>query len=242
MHFYSLLLAGSLLSSAFAAPTWPPKHKGKGKNPGVSLAQLQTQQPLDGLPSNSNVTLKYIGLGVGVQNYTCASTTSTPKSIGALATIFDLTAYLEKTDDLTTDISNKYLEAYQDIACTEDASDISNNACEERINSLHLPLLGKQFFADINGAGVPSFQLYNGEFLSSQKVGDVSAPAGSYAGANGAGAVDWLFLVQDGTGLSVGLTEAYRINTAGGDALSTGCSAGAAEISVKYAAEYWLYD
>jgi hypothetical protein len=250
MYLYSILIAGSLLSSALAAPAQkhpppppppPPKpHKGNGSS-GLSLQDLQTQQPTNSLVSNSNVTLQFVGLGVGVQNYSCASTTAAPKSIGAIATLFDVTATLQKNSDLTSALSTKYLQNYEKVACTA-STNLDDNSCEESINTLNLPLLGKHFFASINGAGVPSFDIYNGDFLSAQKIGDVPAPAGAYAGQNGVGAVDWLFLPQDGSGQSVGLTEVYRINTAGGSPSPTQCSTGVSQFSVKYAAEYWLYE
>jgi hypothetical protein len=252
MYLYFILITGSLLSSALAAPAQkhrsppppppsPPKpHKGNGST-GLSLQDLQTQQPTNGLVSNSNVTLQFVGLGVGVQNYSCASTTATPKSIGAIATLFDVTATLQANSDLTSALTTKYLQNYESVACTA-STNLDDNSCQESINRLNLPLLGKHFFASINGAGVPSFDIYNGDFLSAQKIGDVPAAPGAYAGQNGVGAVDWLFLVQDGSGRSVGLTEVYRINTAGGDPEPTQCSTGVSQFSVKYAAEYWLYE
>ena len=255
MYLYSILIAGSVLSSALAAPAskYPPPPGGPPGAPpgpppkptgssGLSLEDLQTQQPTNSLVSNSNVTLQFVGLGVGVQNYSCASTTATPKSIGAIATLFDVTATLEKNSDLTSNLSTKYLQNYENAACTIDSTNLADDSCQQSINRLNLPLLGKHFFASINGAGVPSFDIYSGDFLSAQKVGDVKAPAGAYAGQNGVGAVDWLFLPQDGSGRSVGLTEGYRINTAGGSPESTQCSTGVSQFSVKYAAEYWFYE
>ena len=247
MYLYSLLLVGSFLSSALAAPTakYPPKPKHmpkpKGKNNGISLVELQTAQPLNGLVSNSNVTLKYAGLGVGVQNYSCASTTSAPKSIGAIATLFDVTSTLRQHNDVSSALSTKYLQNYEKVSCLPNTADLSDHACEEEINRLRLPVLGEHYFASINGAGVPTFDLDNGALLSSQKIGDVLAPSDAYDGSNGVGAVDWLFLTQDGSGRSVGLTEVYRINTAGGSPPSTQCSTGVPTFSVKYAAEYWFY-
>jgi hypothetical protein len=218
-------------------PPPPPKHKGNT----LTVQQLQVNQPTNGLVSNSNVTLEFAGLGVGVQNYSCASTSSAPKSIGAIATLFDVTKSLQKTGDVSSDLSTQYLKAYEKKACIADATDISDNSCEESINALNFDVLGKHYFASINGAGVPSFDIYKGDFLSAQKIGDVLAPADAYDGQNGAGAVDWLFLPNDGSGRSVGLSEVYRINTAGGVPDSTQCSTGVAQFSVKYAAEYWFF-
>ena len=178
---------------------------------------------------------------MGVQNYSCASITSAPKSVGAVATLFDVTEFLQKSGDMSSDLSTQYLKAYEKKACILDATNLSDDSCEESINALNFDVLGKHYFASINGAGVPSFNIYAGDFLSAQKVGDLLAPAGSYAGQNGVGAVDWLFLPSDGSGRSVGLSEVYRINTAGGVPVSTQCSTGVTQFSVKYAAEYWFF-
>lgn len=76
--------------------------------------------------------------------------------------------------------------------------------------------------------------------LIGKKEADVKAPAGSDAGPEGTGAVDWLFLGNKGG--SVGLEAVYRVETAGGSAPSTcqGVDVGGV-ISVQYAAEYWFY-
>ena len=60
------------------------------------MNHLQNQQPLNGLTSNQNVTLKHVGLGIGLQNYTCNGTAyvqSLPGS-GGYATLYDVTDYL----------------------------------------------------------------------------------------------------------------------------------------------------
>lgn len=248
MYLLSILVAACTLSSAFAAPSAKQPRRPKAspvkpaKPTSLALVDLQTKQPTDNLPSNSNVTLQFVGLGVGVQNYSCASTTSAPKSIGAIATLFDITALLQHTADVTSNLTTDYLKLYQKKSCVIDASNLADDSCEESINILQFPILGKHYFANINGAAVPSFAINNGDFLSAQKVGDVAAPVDAYDGSSGAGAVDWLLLVADGTGRSVGLSEVYRINTAGGAPESTQCSTGVTQFSVKYAAEYWFYD
>lgn len=59
---------------------------------------------------------------------------------------------------------------------------------------------------------MPTFQL-GWEFLSAAKVKDVLAPEESVEGS-----VDWLFLRDDGRGVSRGLKAVYRVETAGGAA------------------------
>ncbi|KAK5003145.1 hypothetical protein LTR28_010537, partial [Elasticomyces elasticus] len=54
--------------------------------------------PTSDLPSPSGLTLQYIALGVGTQNYTCATSTtaSVPVPDGALATLYDATTFFSK--------------------------------------------------------------------------------------------------------------------------------------------------
>ena len=237
----SFLTFAATLSSAYCIPApggWrrpPPHHE-------LTVQQLQQRQPTASLVSNSNVTLQYVGLGVGIQNYSCSSTTATPQAIGAIATLFDITEFLQVTKDTSSTLSNKYLKMYQKQSCQANPTDLSDNSCEESINALHFSELGKHYFASINGAGVPSFDIYGQAFLSAQKVGDISAPDNAYGGGRqGFGAVDWLFLPSDGSSRSSGLSEVYRINTAGGNPDPNGCQSGESVLTYKYAAEYWFY-
>jgi Protein of unknown function (DUF3455) len=80
------------------------------------------------------------------------------------------------------------------------------------------------------------------EILFAKKIGDIPAPKGAAAGANGEAAVDWLALSDDGKGTSVGLGEVYRVETAGGDPPET-CEGIKSDtvFSVQYSAEYWFY-
>ena len=244
MLLLTLWSFGSLPLFTLANPTLerPALLQPRSKSNTVSLQVLQSEQPTNGLPSNLNVTLQFVGLGVGVQNYSCASATSEPVSVGAVATLFDVTSQLKKRNDSSADLSNQYLRHYKTKACTPNTADLSDDSCQESINTLHLPRLGVHYFDNIDGAPVPSFDLRrNDEFLSAQKVGDVPAPIGPHHGQNSAGAVDWLLLTKDGSGRSVGLTEAYRINTAGGTPVQGACGTGEKEVHVKYVAEYWFF-
>lgn len=243
--YYTVLAICSFLSTAYGLParkcsTQAMSHRGQV----LTVEQLQTDQPtISPLASNSNATLQYVGLGLGVQNYTCASKNAAPKSDGAIATLFDITDYLEGTSDLTSNLSMKYLKAYQNEACWPNNVTLTDDTCQENINSelCGFDILGKHYFAEINGTGVPSFDIYDRAFLSAVKAGDVHAPPNAYAGKDGVCAVDWLFLPSDGSSRTYGLSEVYRINTAGGTPRSDACSKGNSTISIKYAAEYWFY-
>jgi hypothetical protein len=162
-------------------------------------------------------------------------------SIGAIATLYDATAYLAGCNDPTlSTLSGDYLDAYNKLKCQ--ASTNLDDTCQLKSNIDNLPLLGHHFFINVNGAGVPFFNIYNNRgSLSAQKTGDVPAPAGSPDGGSGFGAVDWLFLPSDGSSRSSVLTEGYRINTAGGNPDPSGCASGEKVLSFKYAAEYWFF-
>lgn len=83
-----------------------------------------------------------------------------------------------------------------------------------------------------------------GLFFSGAKEDDVAAPTDSDAGLLDTKAVDWLQLADNGRGLSKGITNVYRVVTAGGGAQACSVS-GATEtgevFSVPYAAQYWFY-
>lgn len=86
---------------------------------------------------------------------------------------------------------------------------------------------------------MPTWNLFGDGLLYGSSVGDIPAPAGANAGPQGYGAVDWKTLA--GVAGSVGLTEVYRVETAGGKAPAS-CGGFGATIQVQYAAMYWFYD
>lgn len=100
-----------------------------------------------------------------------------------------------------------------------------------------LSVLGHHYF---DASLTPTFDLYNDADLlfKGGKLNSVKAPATADPGLLNTGAVDWLQLVDKGA--SVGLTEVYRVVTAGGNALA--CEEAGQTFSVPYAAQYWYYD
>ena len=91
-----------------------------------------------------------------------------------------------------------------------------------------LPQIGEHHF---EGA-TPTFHVASMLFAGG-KLGNAAAPAGSVPGS-----VDWLKLGDNGA--SIGLKEAYRVETAGGKAPSS-CDNQPDNIEVQYAAQYWFY-
>lgn len=194
------------IDSAFAFPA-PPSAVAR-----AALSSLSV--PLNGLPSPEGLTLKYVALGEGTQNYTCANTSTTPVAIGAVATLYDARSILTATPG---SIPGLAALAYS-IA-----------------SSMSLPTLGHHWFS---ASAVPSFDLEAADpqaFLSAKKTVDVTAPNSSMPDS-----VDWLYLVDDGRGVSSNLKAVYRVETASGSAPAVCPHVGTLE--VRYAAEYWFFD
>jgi len=79
--------------------------------------------------------------------------------------------------------------------------------------------------------------------LFGAKTASVSAPASAPLGPDGTGAVTWLQLeakTNIAAETSVGVIEAYRVETAGGNPEATCSSVGTQ--TIDYAAEYWFFD
>lgn len=110
--------------------------------------------------------------------------------------------------------------------------------------NVNAKFLGHHYF---DGSSAPTFDLSastDGLFLSAAKVGAVKAPAAADKGLFDTAAVDWLQLGDNGRGLSSGLSEVYRVATAGGAAEACSVSGANAEgevLSVPYVAQYWFY-
>lgn len=194
---------------------------------------LSLTLPSSGLPSPSSispaVSLKYVAIGVGTQNYTCASTPdsgSAPIQVGAKATLYDASQFFQTLSGLVPTIPGFVLGLY-----TMTGADPST--------SLTLGAMGNHFF---NSAGQPTFDLTKiNALLTAKKTGDVVAPASACPGPNGVGAIDWLQLSDVGGGASFGgLANVYRVETAGGKPPAT-CAGQTGTINVPYAAEYWFY-
>lgn len=256
---HSLLVITAAISTANAMP-WGPGHgnggsnwwngHGKGKDqhstPTLPLCDVDNTGPSP-LPKPPN-SPKYITLGLGFQNYTCNATGSwiqTTPSAGAIASLYDIShAITQYTHD---DFSRHTLESFQ--TCLEHTSCTpcpENNYCGKchsiAAARFRRNQIGFHFFDQLNGAQTPNFNLFAGvDFLSVKKAGSIKAPSDAYDGENGLGAVDWLYLVDNGLGRTHGLKSVYRVETAGGVAPSS-CGEEGSMLAVPYAAEYWFYD
>lgn len=196
----------------------------------------------------SNVTLKYIALGFGIQNYTCESEGADPAATGALAMLYDITSLYPGQSE-----NSMEMDAFNELAVSALYNhDVPLNLAEESegsiapgalvppftpdapitVDGVELPFAGHHFF---NGEGVPQFRIQEIDFLAN-KLDAIPAPAEADKGIEGTGAVSWLYLgAKEGT---VGAQYVYRVTTVGG--ASHGCSK-AGEDSTSYTTQYWFF-
>ncbi|KAG9239638.1 hypothetical protein BJ875DRAFT_85882 [Amylocarpus encephaloides] len=202
-------------TSASASPTKVLKIPASGATPDLNTTSL---------------TLKYVALGRGIQNYTCSEVGKRGAAIGAVATLYDATDLAYSNEALLHSLPGMVVNL--PVA--------SAGSVRTAIKRVNLSVLGHHFF---DAAGTPVFQLDNGKVIYATKTENVKAPGSAPKGPAGTGAVDWLKLITKLNyvgGVSNGLSEVYRIETAGG--VSTLCTAASGVISVEYAAEYWFFD
>jgi len=229
--FTTLLTVPSIL----ALPHWPPTLHHRSTTT-KSTPTFTPTLPTSTLPAPpSGLALKYIALGLGTQNYSCPSTTSTPPlAIGALATLYDATHLFSTTSSLGA-------TALSILTCGLTCLADSLNS------SLSLPRLGHHYF---DAVGRPTFDLSladssaagSGPLLSAKKSASGPAPSGACKGRNKAEAVDWLMLVDNEAGLSRDVSVVYRVETVGGKVVGVGCDgSGSATVGSDYAALYWFY-
>jgi hypothetical protein len=102
----------------------------------------------------------------------------------------------------------------------------------------YLDILGYHYF---DSAGTPTFNLSTlNKIAFVGKSASINAPAVANKGPTGTGAVPWLQLNKKTGYTSVGISQVYRVETAGGNPELTCTVAGV--MSIPYAAEYWFYN
>ncbi len=173
---------------------------------------------------NAGLTLQYVAIGRGVQNYTCSAVGAVPIQQGAKATLFDATA-LAKTDESLLHAIPAVI-VYWPLPSDSTAK------------FYNLDVLGHHFF---DSASTPTFDLSAVNKIGfMQKTAAVSAPAGANVGPDKTSAVTWLDLNNKPGYVSKSITQVYRVETAGGNPYATCTSTDLMEI--EYAAEYWFYN
>jgi hypothetical protein len=162
-----------------------------------------------------------VAIGRGTQNYTCTASGSTPTQLGAEASLFDATQLAYENEVALNKLPSIFVYLNLSSAFPFEG----------------MVLLGHHFF---DSSGTPVFDLTDvDEILYGNKTADIKAPATASKGPLGTGAVDWLQLESKAGYVSVGLSVAYRVYTAGGEPLTTCEQPGV--MAVPYAAEYWFF-
>ncbi|KAF2457243.1 hypothetical protein BDY21DRAFT_37605 [Lineolata rhizophorae] len=177
-------------------------------------------------------TLRFVTIGRGVQNYTCASPSDAPvqkgPAAGAVAQLFDATAEVANNQPLVDAVTN--------VAVGNPRPDLAADALASLfpLNGQFAPVAHHFFTAD----GVPTFDFGERGLLSGAKLENVPAPDDAAASPNGAAAVDWLLI--DAVEPSNQFSKVARIVTAGGKPPAS-CEGQESVIAVDYAAQYWFW-
>lgn len=198
------------------------------------------------------MTLKFIALGFGVQNYTCGQQGGNSTAKGALAVLYDITnlhpdlgpSSLSQNDfdNLASNVLANSPVPLNFRSSTEgrvDANFPGASPTEPFVQdadlavwgSKPLPFMGHHFF---DSEGVPVFFSRDGQInMAVRLLKGVDAPKKDNAGKD-TESVQWLALKSKDDGKLV-----YRLLTAGG--VAHGCKQ-AGDDSAAYAATYWFYE
>nr|GAT61189.1 predicted protein [Mycena chlorophos] len=196
----------------------------------------------------------YIGLGIGIQNYTCTGGNYTcvfiffdwphsderrNRNVGAVAELFDVSCL----------IGTPEFSSLQDIGYAAWSQAPTSFAGQGTIQALIAALspyyasfvLGQHYFIPAaSGSGITAVWDFRASFpgnddalVLGSKVGDVPAPTGPPD-------VDWLSLngMPGHDGLA---TQIFRVSSVGGLPPAQSCTPGSPEITVKYSSMYWLF-
>ncbi|KAJ5133833.1 hypothetical protein N7448_001147 [Penicillium atrosanguineum] len=224
------------LANTFSHITNELSHISLG-NCSLANASLPLSNLKVGLPEPSlHLTLKYIAVGRGTQNYSCPSTDASsrdktaPTATGAAATLFDASC-----------IASSSMTLLHELPAVAGRTPLGSLAfmaemVSSTTNSSDL-IIGEHYF---DAAGDPFFNLRLGggdDWMVGKKDASVSAPAKVYAFKIESKDVTWLRLTRkEGKGIK----EVYRVMTFEGGAPST-CAGLNDTVIVEYAAEYWFY-
>jgi len=219
LSLVNLLCSSALLVNAI--PTSSSKGSCHCDLKGVQI-QLPSNQTTLSVPAGQ--TPRFVALGVGVQNYTCSSA-GTFTSVGALATLFDVSCFA-KSPQALAEIPELIYDANEAIP-----------SLTKLLGKTPLKLGQHLFIINpvTNSGIVPRFDFSSSQhnsnaFVDSSKTGDILAPT------NPKSNVDWLQL----TGFLGGLAKTvFRVNTKAGQPAAS-CTPNQTA-SVPYAAIYWFF-
>jgi len=220
--------------AAFASTfgSWIPGPRGHCNLTGVAIPLSPAQQTALGSPTTP---LSAVGLGFGVQNYTCSSS-NVFVSAGAVAEVLDISSLASSHSPRLTTIQNDLYSAWN-------SSLAGNTTIQELIATLPtvIPpqlILCQHYFASNSAGGIsPEWDFRaTPQFTGNENAVFVGKALTNTSGSNPAVDVPWLHLGKVSGNIS---DEIYRIETVGGVAPSS-CVNGTT-ISVKYVSQYWFF-
>ncbi|KAJ7308774.1 hypothetical protein DFH08DRAFT_900066 [Mycena albidolilacea] len=226
---FSFQLLSTLASTALLVSAAPSLPKAAGCDTSAATLSLPANQTQLVAPTTAPL---FVALGVGVQNYTCTAATLKYASVGAVASIFDISC-IDKTPAFAT------IQTTAFNAWSAAPAGVSPDTVGGKIGAA--TLLGYHYFVPApSGTGLSpkwdftstgKFAGNSTAFILAAKAGDILAPTDSATN------VDWLALNNVQGSLA---SKVFRVDTVNGQP-PTSCVAGSADISVKYTAKYYLY-
>jgi len=200
----------------------------------TSIPLSPDQQTALGPPTTP---LSAVGLGFGVQNYTC-SANNVFVSTGAVGEVFDISCLASSNTTLLSTVHDDMFNLWY-------SSEAGNVTVQQLIDALPNTvvansILGQHYFID-NGAGgiapvwdsraIPEFQGVDDAVFVGKVLANVSDPSPTEN-------VSWLHLGKVSGDIA---DEVYRILTVGGVPPSSCVSGTTQDISVKYVSQYWFF-
>jgi hypothetical protein len=218
----SLALLLAVVAPALALPN--------AKRSGCDLSNATLSLPSNQTAlTNPTSSPSFVGLGVGVQNYTCNDTSLTYSSAGAVVEVFDISCF--SGSSLFNTIQNDAFNIWNNVSSNVTTQDVIKAFGDAPV------VLGQHYFI-ANGSSISPVWDFTSDaekgnaeaFVVAAVVGDIPAPTG-------ADDVDWLQLKKVEGELA---DTVYRVETKGGQPPAS-CTAGAPLLSVKFTTQYWLF-
>lgn len=212
----AVVLALAALPSTLAAPSRPIQPAKFFGCPIAAAPDFPADQTT--LVIQSGLKPKFVGLGVGVQNYTCGAA-GTFTSAGAIAQLFDVSCL----------VNTGLFSALPNMAYAA-----ATSAIAKQLRGGPFKLGDHYFITNAAGGISPTFdftasQKNSTAFVTAAKKGAIPSPAGP---SN----IDWLMLSSVDGSLS---QQVFRVDTKAGQPAAS-CTQGDTT-SVPYTAMYWFY-
>ncbi|KAF7363144.1 hypothetical protein MVEN_00666900 [Mycena venus] len=223
--FPTQLLVALLSAAAFVSAAPGPNGPTAGCDTSAAVMDLPANQTQLVAPTTPPL---FILLGVGTKNFTCSGTTFT--SLGAVASLFDISCIQDHPSDFNT-IQTRAFDRWV-IEENVPSSSIGADIKVPTVDGFHF------FVPSPSGTGISpewDFTSVTGnpnDFVIGEKVGDIPDPTGDPAFN-----VDWLQLKAVEGQLA---SQIFVIDTVGGQPPAS-CVAGDPDIQVKYTSKVYLF-